>query len=232
MRLRELTIPRPDGSGHRVAAVRFEPDDIELLIVLQRAEELAAGVNVHAPGGRARTPDEIRRASIAWLVAEAAFTAYLRLVIASHRLANVSVWSAGYNPASEQIDLDVHRDGTLFPIEMRSSHAYKTSEARIYNAVFSVIGWYSHRHKPGETPKPFYARALFHFPPEEIDVRAQSGIEVRLVGGATREMLEGPLGGFESFKQERATYRTIKPITAALDIVDFADVVLGVSPAV
>ena len=125
-----------------------------------------------------------------------------------------------------QIDLQINMSDTKYTLETRSSCVRKGTEFGITSGYFNILGWYNTSSKLGEPKKDFYCMYLFPFDSSLTMNEFEDGLVVHFVGGATKELLQGPLGSDETLKQFGAIYRGINPICAGLDAQKLVNTIL------
>ncbi|HBF09547.1 MAG TPA: hypothetical protein DHW71_10655 [Gammaproteobacteria bacterium] len=124
----------------------------------------------------------------------------------------------------DQIDLETIQKGLR--IEVRSSFARNGIEFAVCHPEyrFDILGPYNNKYKANENEKDFYLRVIYHLnDPTQILDKINSELEVYLLGGATREMMEDknlyvikdliPDGALD---REKTKYRVI-PYEHAMD---------------
>jgi hypothetical protein len=150
--------------------------------------------------------------------------------------------------ASNQIDLLLSDERT---VEIRSSCVSNGIRFGVYGGydgrfAFDVIGPYHNGVKPGERLKDFFLRSLFHFNSnnvagfvhEALDATRTFPLNVYLVGGATRAMMENKdLFRIKELAEHEITgggnnhnggshYRVI-PLPSALDVTQVTSALLA-----
>ena len=202
----------------------FSPDDPILQESIRLGQELAKKVNPHDPSGKARTREVITRRCICGMLSELAIR-YILCQAINDRKISASLRDLSTETEEivngNQIDILIQVNDIDYTIEVRSSFPYRSLNL-VITKLFDVIGWYKTSNKSQEQPKDFYLRTLYNFPESEALEKIHNGIELYFVGGATRKILDDN-GIWTNFKQNNATYRSIKPICATLDAKQIID---------
>jgi hypothetical protein len=209
--------------------LKFPKDDPILVQAKKRGVDMADKVNINDPSGNPRTLDERIAANCRGALTEIITKILLENSINEKEIQATLTESTEMINTIEgvtQIDLQINIHDNQYEIETRSSCVRNGTEFGITQGFFNIIGWYSTVSKPGETKKDFYAMYLFPFDAPETMSKFDNGITVHFVGGATKGMLQGPLGSDETFRQNGAKYRGINPICAGLDANGFIDNIL------
>ena len=195
-----------------------------------RAEQMQSDVNPHSPSGVVRTPDEILYVNYRGCLAELITKKILTTEIREKGISTIVEDSPGFETdidGSAQIDLKVINSNTQYNIEIRSSCVRNGTEFGICEKYFNIIGWYKTQTKLSELKKDFYAMVLFPFDECETMTKFENGLTVNFVGGATKAMLQSPLGQYTTLRQSGAQYRGISPICAGLDAKRFIAKILS-----
>lgn len=221
--------PHPDYQKY--VEFNFPKGDPLLEQAKQRGIEMAKKVNINDPSGNARTLDERIPSNCRGALSEIATKILLQNAIDERGIDATLTESTEMINTIEgvtQIDLQINIHNNQYEIETRSSCVRNGTEFGITSGKINLLGWYSTISKPGETKKDFYAMYLFPFDASDTMSKFDNGITFHFVGGATKGMLQGPLGCDAStmLKQSRANYRGINPICAVLDASKFIDNIL------
>jgi len=202
-------------------SAKISKDHPLLLNSIKLCEDEYKNYNPHDPSGRKRTEQKRKGMCIYGKLAEHALRSILNAEIENSGVqASIPESKNGFDDLDkeDQIDITIIVNGEPFTIEVRSSFPYARIE-EVITKHFSILGWYTTTNKPYEKPKDFYLRVLFPFPERECMDYLRKGFDLFFVGGATKELLDSKLGGWqdESMKQYGGRYRTIKPICKGYD---------------
>ena len=206
---------------HKYLEFNFPKKDEILQIARNKAHELVDKLNSQYLGSnRIRSDDEKISSATRGLLAEICSKKILETEIEKKNLTVKLIESEGLVETPEgttQIDLQLGIDGKKFDLEIRSSCVRNGTEFGITSGFFNIIGWYTHPTKKFEPPKDFYLMYLFPFDAKYTLSKFDDGFVMHFVGGATKTMLEGPLGRYKNLKQVGVKYCGISPICAGLD---------------
>lgn len=233
-------IERIDSYEYIITTFSYESDKQVLDGLIDEAAELAGIVNPFGPDGRLRSTGVRFNKNLGGLLAERAFREYVDGLINKKNL-NVRIKEISElkeevvgNISWNQIDLILEVNGMIKTMEIRSSFSYKTSLRRLFGfplindkGAFSIIGWYTHTHKPIEEKKDYYIFCIHYYHPDNILVLCQDEIEVYIAGAASKETLEKK--GYNSdLKQRGASFRIINPLRSVPDPVKVINDILEI----
>ena len=224
-----ITCEQPYEKYQKYIEFNFPKGDPILEQAKKRGIEMAKKVNINDPSGNARTLDERIPPNCRGVLTEMITKSLLQNTINEKNIDAILTESTEMINTIEgvtQIDLQINIHDNQYEIETRSSCVRNGTEFGITKGYFNILGWYSTSSKPGETKKDFYAMYLFPFDAPETMAKFDNGITVHFVGGATKGMLQGPLGSDETLRQNGARYRGINPICAGLDANGFINKIL------
>jgi len=210
--------PHPDYTTYYL--ISCPKGDSTLEDALRIGTERARVVNPNNPSSVVRTAPQLLDTNCRGVLAEIASKKILEQEIANRMInATLEEGIAFENTAEglSQVDLYLNFNENRHEIEIRSSCVRNGIEFGITNDYFTTLGWYITQNKEHETRKDFYVMCLFPFDTGETMTKFDNGLEFALVGGATKSILQGPLGSDYSLEQIGATYRGIRPICKGLD---------------
>ena len=206
---------------HTYLEFNFPKNDEILQIVRNKAPELVDELNPQYLGSnRIRSDDEVLSSAARGLLSEICSKKILETEIEKRNLTAELIESEGLIETPDgttQIDLQLGIDGKKFDLEIRSSCVRNGTEFGITSGYFNILGWYVHQTKRFEPPKDFYLMYLFPFDAKHTLSKFDDGFVMHFVGGATKTMLEGPLGRYTNLKQAGMKCCGISPICAGLD---------------
>lgn len=199
----------------------FSKNAEELQTVKHRTNKLIEKLNPrHLGSNRIRTEEEmigdITRGALAEICSKKLFQEVIEKRNLNARIDD----TAGLNYTSEsgtQIDLHLIVNGKKSEIEIKSSCVRNGTDFGIKSGYFNIVGWFVHNAKKFDPPKNFYMMYLFPFDAEKTMSIIEDDFILHFVGGATKNMLEGPLGRYTDLKQYGMKCCGIKPICAGLD---------------
>lgn len=199
---------------------KFNNQDQLLQDSITIGKQRAQKFNPHDPSGRVRSKSELESTNMRGVLAELFTKKILTDEIAKRGI------SATISESDEiiddyegktQVDLSLTIKDKKYEIETRSSCVRNGIDFGIKSGYFNIVGWYNTSSKPHEPKKDFYFMYLYGFDAPETETRFKTEVDVCFVGGATKSMLQGPLGSDDTMKQTGALYRGIKPICAGFD---------------
>lgn len=208
---------------HKYLEFDFSKEDKILQSARDKAHEVATKLNSQYLGSkRIRSDNEKIASSTRGLLAEICTKEILKIEIKEKKLNAKLIESEGLVETPDgttQIDLQIEIDGVEKPLdlEIRSSCVRNGTEFGIKSGFFNILGWYTHPTKKFEPPKDFYLMYLFPFDEKYTLSKFDEGFVMHFVGGATKTMLEGPLGRYKNLKQAGVKYCGISPICAGLE---------------
>lgn len=218
--LKHITCGHTNHTYSKYLEFNFSKEDKILEVVRRKASELTNTLNPKDPSGKIRSLEDHTASVVRGALAEICSKHILEKEIKSRNLKGFVKESEGLVNTSDgttEIDLQLVIDGKHFDIEVRSSCVRNGTEFGIRSGYFNIIGWYITSSKSFEPPKDFYLMYLFPFNANETISKIKDKFVMHFVGGATKAMLEGPLGRYKTLKQDGAKYCGISPICAGLD---------------
>lgn len=179
---------------------------------LRYAQNNYRNMNIFSPGARKRSDDERFDKCLGGAIAERVVIDYITKKFDEHGIKVEIKTNLMIDEEGQDIDIMINYNRKSLSLEIRSSFSYKTTLERIFTGAFSILGWYTTRSKPKETPKDVYICVVYHFWPGHIRERADdNNLHVFIAGGATKELMKLK-GKDKNLKMRGATYRIINPI--------------------
>lgn len=221
-----VRIPKWEHTGGIHNVIKFTYMKGEVVKFVDVAKKLSKSVPDQDPSGVPRTSHQKFCRALCGIIAENACSIAINKTAEKNRK-TIKLSVKGFESSLRQIDLTLERNSRNFDIEIRSSGHFKQNLEEVYNRDFSIIGWYVTSKKRKEIKKDFYVLVLFPFLEDTIDKKIESGIELYIAGGATRETLEF-MGSDTDLKQYGAIYHVISPITKGLDGLEIINKIVGV----
>ena len=223
-----------NGKIHKIVKYHLTQKDPLLIDSLEIGADLAGKVDIRDPSGVPRVLTTRVAKCSGGVIAEKIFTDFMeRKIVKESRikrdLSKIEIFRPNADYSKDQVDLivrSIDEKKPILRIEVRSSFSYKTASIdNVVKYAMSLLGPYITRVKPTEEVKDFHVTIIHRVHPADLLQRSrEKGIDSFIVGGATKEMFQdSKLTMFDSLDQERAWYKTIKPIWKGLDAYDIAE---------
>ena len=246
----DFKVEKVNGGGVHdrfVVWVQFDGEDVRAAAEFAKAK--MPHVNIHSPGGVARTAEEKQRRLVAGKLADHAVRDWLRHYAEGKGLNHVveeydAVRKDGFeHPDAWDLRMTAP-DETAKTLEVRSSfvHLIDTPSSLIWNEGQSLLGWYTTGAKAFEPHRDLYWQVAFFMRPADVSPQqarkgisvfngmpGEEGISAVIMGGATRELLEAI--GEEALKiAEGAKYMVIRPMARAFCAGAMTRLTFGLEP--
>ena len=181
------------------------------------AEASEHGGDPHNTAGKMRTKDERLIKRYLGALAENLLVEYLQSELGD----GVQVVKKPFETYEKHVDIEIHWDGNMTPLEVRSSFYYATYLRNVIGKHFKTLGPYSTARKSGETVKDFYLQGVLR---KNFDI--EDSHTLYFTGGAPGHWFI-ERDEVDSLKQDDAEYLVI-PMIEGMDAMEIVNAIRGI----
>ena len=200
-----------------VVGFEISPSEDRIHINKARAEAREHGGDPHNTAGEMRTEDEQFIKRYLGALMENLLVEYLQSELGH----GIHVVKKPFETYEKHVDIEIHWDGNMTPLEVRSSFYYARYLRNVIGKHFKTLGPYSTARKPGETVKDFYFQGVLrqNFNIEDIHTPYFTG------GAPGHWFLER--GTVSTLKQDGAEYLVL-PMLEGMDAMEIVNAIKGI----
>ena len=200
-----------------VVGFEISPSEDRIHIDKARAEAREHGGDPHNTAGEMRTEDEQLIKRYLGALTENLLVEHLQSELGY----SVRVVKTPFETYEKHVDIEIHWDGNMMPLEVRSSFYYARYLRNVIGKHFKTLGPYSTARKPGETVKDFYLQGVLRQNFNIKDIHT-----LYFTGGAPGHwFLEK--GTVSTLKQDGAEYLVL-PMLEGMDAMEIVNAIKGI----
>ncbi|MDE0401484.1 MAG: hypothetical protein OXL96_27115 [Candidatus Poribacteria bacterium] len=200
-----------------VVGFEISPTEDRMHINKALAEAREHGGDPHNTAGKMRTEDEQLIKRYLGALTENLLVEHLQSELGR----SVRVVKKPFETYEKHVDIEIHWDGNMTPLEVRSSFYYAYYLRNVIGRHFKTLGPYSTARKSGETVKDFYLQGVLrqNFNIENIHTLYFTG------GAPGRWFLER--GTVSTLKQDGAEYLVL-PMLEGMDAMEIVNLIKNI----
>ena len=200
-----------------VIGFEISPTEDRVRIDQALAEASEHGGDPHDTSGKIRPEDELLKKRYLGALTENLLVEYLQFELG----AGVHVEKKPFETYEKHVDIEIHWDGNMTPLEVRSSFYYAYELRNVIGKHFKTLGPYSTARKPGETVKDFYLQGVLR-----QNFNIEDNHTLYFTGGAPGDwFLEK--GVVSTLKQDGAEYLVL-PMLEGMDATEIVNAIKAI----